>query len=383
MLPVSAISDSANKIRSLLFNEIVDLDEKNIKIGHPKETFREIESGNQNGENHLNLFFYDIKFDGYPADGLSEDPFYVRLYCLITALSSATETQVDSTTVTLSAGEMDLRLIGEVMRVLHEQPILSVNSGDNIAQLQIIPHSLDLDNLNHIWSTQDGTAYRLSVAYEMSLAPIPLARAVQQSPVVGDPQFVVWGAMRRPAHKEQEGLISLKPGVEFLEIDTVREDWMPHISFVEQINASNKELHYVFKVEGDLTNELNILIAGKENAKLKLVWNVWRRKTDHSVVSWKEDIADNVEPKEKEIKNAPGSTEPFFPNRIDPDNIDTRRVVNAKLPDDVNLADNKTWQAVLYAVYEWKHEDPKDSGNMVTTSIKSNPILFYGAKASA
>ncbi len=381
MLPVSAMSDAANKIRNLLAAQIDYLNVGQIKIGHPKDTIGLLPAE----MNFLNLFFYNVQYDGYPSDSSSEDPFYARLYCLITAVGIATDTQVNSTIVTLSAGEMDLRLIGEVIRVLHEHPVISVNSGDNveIAQLQVVPHTLNLDNLNHIWSTQGDTGYRLSVAYEMSLAPIPLAKAVQPSPMVGDPQFVVWGAMTRPVDKEKEGLISLKPGVEFFEIDTDREDWMPHISFVEQIDASNKELQYVFKVEGELTNDLDILIAGKENAKLKLVWNVWRRKTDHSVIAWKEDIADSVEPKEKEIKNDSGSLEPFFPNRIDPDNIDARRVVKAKLPDDVKHADNKTWQAVLYAIYEWEHEEPLDSGNIVKTPIKSNPLLCYGVGVSA
>ena len=374
MLPVSAISDAANKLRSILLDQIDDLDDvKRIKIGHPKDTFDDMKKD----LNHLNLFFYNVKFDGYPADGLSDDPFYVRLHCLITAVGAKKESAV------ISSGENDLRLIGEVMRVLHEQPILSVDNGDNveIAQLQIIPHSLDLDNLNHIWSTQGETAYRLSVAYEMSLAPIPLANATKPGALVGDPRIVSWGAMTRPVDQEKEGMISFKPGVEFLEIDTDRDDWIPHISFVEQIDVSYQELQYVFKVEADLSNELDILIAGEENAKLKLVWNVWRRKTDHSVVSWKEDIVDSVEPKEKEIKNDPGSTEPFFPNRIDPENIDSRRIVKAKLPDDVRLTDTKTWQAVLYAIYEWEHEEPLDSGNIVTTPIKSNSVLFYGVGA--
>ncbi|MCK5354625.1 MAG: DUF4255 domain-containing protein, partial [Methyloprofundus sp.] len=271
-------------------------------------------------------------------------------------------------------------LIGEVMRVLHEHPILSIDRGDNveIAQLQIIPHLLDLDNLNHIWSTQGDTAYRLSVAYEMSLAPVAMAIAAEPSPLVATPQMLSWGAMNRLMNEDKAGVISLKPGVEYFEIDTDREDWVPHISYVEQILASPPELQNVFKIEGGLTRELDILVAGKENATLQLVWNVWRRKVDHSIVAWREGIPDQVPPQEKEISNAPGSTVPFFPNRIDPDDIDSRRIVKAKLPDDIALADTKAWQAVLYAVHEWEHEEPLGSGNRVVTGIISNPVLFYG-----
>ena len=99
------------------------------------------------------------------------------------------------------------------------------------------------------------------------------------------------------------------------------------------------------------------------------------------VKSKSKSTAKSPSAKEKEIKNDPGSTEPFFPNRIDPENIDSRRIVKAKLPDDVRLTDTKTWQAVLYAIYEWEHEEPLDSGNIVTTPIKSNSVLFYGVGA--
>ncbi len=371
MLPVSALSDAANKLRGLLLSQIDDIEEiKQLKIGHPKETFDDMDSD----LNNLNLFFYNIRFDGYPADGLSDDPFYVRLYCLITAVGA------NNVSTAISAGENDLRLIGEVMRVLHEHPILSIDRGDNveIAQLQIIPHLLDLDNLNHIWSTQGDTAYRLSVAYEMSLAPVAMAIAAEPSPLVATPQMLSWGAMNRLMNEDKAGVISLKPGVEYFEIDTDREDWVPHISYVEQILASPPELQNVFKIEGGLTRELDILVAGKENATLQLVWNVWRRKVDHSIVAWREGIPDQVPPQEKEISNAPGSAVPFFPNRIDPDDIDSRRIVKAKLPDDIALADTKAWQAVLYAVHEWEHEEPLGSGNRVVTGIISNPVLFYG-----
>ncbi len=368
MVEVSSLSFAANELRALLYEEILGLEADQIKIGHPKDTFEVMDKS----KNNLNLFFYNVQYDGYPSDGLSEDPFYVRLYCLITP--------VGMKTANLSPGENDLRLVGEVMRVLHEQPMILVNDGDKneIAQLQIVPHPLNLDNLNHIWSTQGDTAYRLSVAYEMALAPIPRAEAVDRSSLVGDPGMVCWGAMTHPPGKEKDGLISLKPMVEYLETDTDREDWMPHICFIEKINASHKELHYVFRVEGGLNKEMDVLIAGRNNGKVKFVWNVWRRKADNSIVAWKEDIPDSALPVEKGIKNNLGPSNPFFPNRIDPGNIDSRRIVKVKLPDDIKESDTKTWQAMLYAIHEWNHEEPADSGDFVTSFIKSNSVLFYG-----
>ena len=87
MLPVSAISDAANKLRNLFLDQIDDLDDvKRIKIGHPKDTFEDMEKVKD--KNQLNLFFYNVTYDGYPADGVSADPFYVRLHCLITAVGA-------------------------------------------------------------------------------------------------------------------------------------------------------------------------------------------------------------------------------------------------------------------------------------------------------
>jgi len=229
MLPVSAISDAANKLRNLLLDQIDDLDDaKRIRIGHPKNTLEDIEKKDKD-KNHLNLFFYNVSYDGYPADGLSEDPFYVRLHCLITAVGAKNGTP--------SAGENDLRLIGEVMRVLHEQPVISVDGGNNveIAQLQIVPHPLNLDNLNHIWSTQGDTAYRLSVAYEMALAPVPLAEAVERSPLVGETGTSARGSMDRNALPDSGfGILPSAPTVPEIKVDTSRSDWTPHICFVYQ-----------------------------------------------------------------------------------------------------------------------------------------------------
>jgi len=378
MLPVSSLSRAAYSLRNLLtqnIDEFVTIE--NIKIGHPSDTIKDIEALEENG---LNLFFYDLNYDGYPADGLSEDPFYVRLNCLITAIGQKSTESEGGSDRDVSKGENELRLISEVMRILHEQPILSVAdiNQNEVAQLQIVPYTMNLDNLNHIWSTQNDTSYRLSVAYEMALVPVPNILPSERAPIVGDSSMVSWGTKTRDTENEKDGLISLKPEVEYLEIDTSGDDWMPHICFVEEISPTEDTLHYVFNVESNLVDELNILIAGNNNGTVKLVWNIWQRKTNNSIVVWKEDIPDVVVPLEKQIKDHVIPTDAFFPNRIDPDNIDSRRIFQVKLPVDVVQSDTKTWQAILYATHEWDHEEPVGSGVMKTELIKSNSVLLYG-----
>lgn len=235
MLPVSALSDAANKLRTLLFDQIDDLEDvTRIRIGHPKDTLEDMKSNDD--KNQLNLFFYNVSYDGYPADGLSADPFYVRLHCLITAVGAKA-----ATTGSPSQGENDLRLIGEVMRVLHQQPVISVDGGtnDEIAQLQVVPHPLSLDNLNHIWSTQGDTAYRLSVAYEMALAPIPLAEALERSPLVGEIGTRVQGDMDRAALPAGGfGIETSAPVVPKVTVDHRKPDWSAHICFVDEADSS-------------------------------------------------------------------------------------------------------------------------------------------------
>ncbi|MCP4494548.1 MAG: DUF4255 domain-containing protein [Gammaproteobacteria bacterium] len=384
MLPASSLSSAAYSLRNLLVTHIDELDDINhIKIGHPGDTIKDLEDFD---ENCLNLFFYDVIYDGYPADGSSENPFYVRLHCLITAVghkSKEPEAPGSAEERDVSKGENELRLVGEVMRLLHEQPVLLVAdaAANTIAELQVIPHNMNLDNLNHIWSTQSDISYRLSVAYEMALAPVPYALPTRSAPVVGDSQMVSWGARSRDQENEKDGLISLQPQVELLEIDVSSDDWMPHICFVETLEDTSQQLHYVFKVEGALDVAFDVLVAGKDLGTVKLVWNLWRRKTDNSIVAWQQDIADTELPVEKEIKDGPASSETFVPNSIDPDDIDPRRIFKVKLPAEAGDADTKTWQAMLYAVREWNHEYPSGSGEFITTSIKSNSVLLYGDSA--
>lgn len=384
MLPIGSLSEAAYGLRQLLVARITDFESDigRIRIGHPGANLKELEQSTENG---LNLFFYHVDYDGYPTDGTADSPFYVRLYCLITAVCQKMD-KTDPDNISgrdIGKGENELRLIGEVMRVLHQQPVFSLLDSDNaeIATLQIVPYKLTLDNLNHIWATQGSeTPYRLSAAYEMSLAPVPYALPTTSSPLVGDPGMLSWGAMVRQSGKEKAGLNSLKPLVEYLEIDTTVADWMPHLSLVDKFGQPDATLHYVFKVAGSPAAELAILIAGKEGESISFFWNVWRRrKSDNAIVAWREDIADLQTP--VAVIENDTSGDPFYPNRIDPQAIDPRRVCQVKLPTDITASDTKSWQATLSAVRSWQHADPSGNGATITTKIKSNLLLLHGEGA--
>ncbi len=143
-------------------------------IGNPAEAV----PGQADTEHRVNLFFYRFEPSGFHADTSPGDIWWIRLHCLITAFGVA-EDQV-------SSGENDLRLVGELMRLFHETPVLnSVNVDDEEFRLQVVFHPLSADDLNHIWSTQNEVSYRPSVAYEMALAPVVPVKHSLGSPLVG------------------------------------------------------------------------------------------------------------------------------------------------------------------------------------------------------
>jgi len=379
MLPASSLSKAAYGLRNLLLDNIDEFDNiENIMIGHPGDTLKVLEGLE---ENAINLFFYDLNYDGYPVDVSYDNPFYVRLNCLVTAIGYESSEPEGAVSRDVSKGENELRLIGEVMRILHEHPILTVEDNDEneVAQLQVVPHTINLDNLNHIWSTQSETSYRLSIAYEMALAPIPNNLPVQSSPLVTRPGMLAWGDTNRTEDKQTQGMFSITPLVEFLETDTTIDNWVPHICLFDTTDPENTTLQYVYNVTSNLDQTLDILVAGKEDSNVRFEWSVWRRKIDNSIVAWKEEIADTETPEEKQLSNEPGNTDPFFPSRIDPGDIDSRRIFQVMLPADVREPDTKSWQAVLYAVHDWEHEVGEGNPELTTTFVKSNAIILFGA----
>ena len=341
MVAVSSLSVAANELRTLLQKEITGLDVDQIRIGHPKDTFDDMKKD----VNYLNLFFYNVQYDGYPSDGLSGDPFYVRLYCLITAVGAKKGNP--------SPGENDLRLVGEVMRVLHEQPVISVGSGNNgeITQLQIVPHPLNLDNLNHVWSTQGDTAYRLSVAYEMALAPIPLAEAVARSSLVGESGIRVQGDMDRELLPDGGfGIETSSPVVPRISVDVRKPDWCPHICFVNEINS--KLAYTLLMPESQLPAsgflQLKVVVAGKPSEPVELVWESW-----NPTAGWEKSDSSQNETVKTDVIDPDNFFDPFHPD----------------LAPAINLPIQSRGQATLYAERAWQRSD----GSTVT--LRSNPLL--------
>jgi hypothetical protein len=142
------------------------------------------------GDKHfLNLFAYRVAPSGFSASNGSDEPFFVRIYALLTPFL----TDQDG-----GALDVDLRILGHVIRVLASQPIVpgllpgnsadpeDFRSGPHLDyQLQAVLQAPTMEELNHIWTTQGSElAYRLSAAYEFALIPIePLDHRAAAGPV--------------------------------------------------------------------------------------------------------------------------------------------------------------------------------------------------------
>ncbi len=117
-------------------------------------------------DHRLNLLFY--RFEPSPAprnipmvpEGRpleSQELERVSVHCLITAFG-VPEGGV-------SAGENDLRLLGEVLRIFQEQPVFEATRGDGRkALIQVALHDLTVEKIHDLWSTQGAVGFRPSVA---------------------------------------------------------------------------------------------------------------------------------------------------------------------------------------------------------------------------
>lgn len=289
--------------------------------------------------NHrVNLFFYRIEPAGFFTGDTPGDPWWVRLHCLVTGFGLDEEQ--------LSAGENDLRLLGEVMRLFHETPVQSaLTVDDETFRLQVVFHPLGADELNHIWSTQGDVSYRPSVAYEMALAPVLPSERRPESPLVGR----IGSAVRAvPAARTSPfGGATAAPPVPRSTVDASRPDWAPVICFV----AGGACAQSLLFAQGSQELEdfvPQIWVAGEPGASVTLAWQRWT-----STGGW-QDVADTTAATATDLT-------------LDPEGAGDAETVEVALPEEL-VSDGG--QAVLYAERIWVR-----GSDGVTVTVRSNPLL--------
>lgn len=286
----------------------------------------------------VNLFFYRIDPFGFDSDGLPGETGWIRLHCLVTAFGLLEDN--------ISVGENDLRLLGEVMRLFHETPVLAPLDVDGESiQLQVVLQPLGTDDINHIWSTQGEIAYRTSVAYEMAVMPIiPRERAIS-SPLAGAIGTEVRGAMRKQG-PFGGSMFGVEPRP--ITVHTDSESWAPHIVFLYD-GAFAYSLAFAVGGAALAAFVPTVVILGEPGAPVSLQWDRWS-----STTGWA--------PAPGAGTDATASARSLEPDETDADTTDV------DLP--LEGAEPVAGQLVLYAVREYL----RAADNAVMT-VRSNPLL--------
>lgn len=321
-----------------------------VMLGNPMEST----PGEGETDPRINLFFYRFEPYGFNADRLPNEIEFLRAYCLVTPFGAMVEF--------ISAGENDLRLLGEVIRIFHQHPVFLVSAGEQQFQIQAIYNPLDMETIMRIWSTQGSVIYRPSVAYEFAVVPV-----IPSTPLVGSPLVASAGlevaATLDPPRRPFSGT-TYTPMVVTRVVDTRRQDWAPAVCLIYQ-DRCIETLGLALGTAALAGFAPRLRVAGlpaeqaatPEAAQVRLFWDLWDRQAGWRTVPARE---------------APVT---IRAERIDPTVPDEAAAVAVDLPAGFS---EHTGQAVLYAVREYRRAQ-----DGVALTVRSNPILVTVHEAPA
>ena len=333
-LPISSISAVCRSIADFISTGLEASSHSiRVLIGNPIDAL----PGQSDTDHRINLFFYRLEPSGFFPDSDPGGTWWVRLHCLITGFGVSEEQ--------ISCGENDLRLIGEVVRLFHENPILNtLQVGDETFRMQVVFQPLTPDDLNHIWSTQGDVNYRPSVVYEMALAPVIPRERTPAAPLVGAIGSTVAGTMAART-APFSGDITTPPVVP-IQVDDSRIDWAPAICFLYQGNCT-KSLAFADGSPELAAFSPSVWVAGAVGSSVNLVWECWTAEA-----GW---------------VRQPGSIAAVpTTDKIDPELSSTAVPVAAPWP----LTAGSVGQAMLYAERTYQR---LPGGPLLT--VRSNPLL--------
>lgn len=334
-LPQSTLSRICRAIADFLAISLnASTNNLRVMIGNPAAAA----PGPSVNEHRLNLFFYRVEPVGMLNAAAPDEIWRVRLHCLITAFAR-NEPQV-------SAGENDMRLIGEVVRIFHERPLMnSLNLDGEEVRMEVLYNAIGLDDLNHLWATQGDVALRPSVAYELSLAPVIPSTRDTGSPLVAATGLQVFGDMgARHAPFNADGMV-WEPAVPYRRVSGEAEDWAPVICLVHEGRCA---LSLSFAVGSPSLSGFTprVWIAGLSGSPVILRWETWSSATGWSTAGT--------------AVNTVSSSEV-----MDPEKAEGATTQPVPLP----FTDH-AGQAVLYA--ERSYVRGSDGANL---TVRSNPVL--------
>jgi len=269
-LKPSSLSFASETIRSFLAANLegvpADID---VVVGSP--------GGDQipGDKNAVNLFFYRFEPSGFGPIARPDEPWRIRVHCLVSAFGTLFEN--------VASGENELRMLGEVMRLFHENPILSsaefIPPGDapgEVFRIETVFHPMGEETLGQFWSAHtsaEGRSLAPSVAYEFSLVPIvPETRRIDP-PVVG-----ALGAESRAGMARRFDPPTVPPTGPVLarvEVDIEDPSWAPQLCWLVGGTCQlTQSLDHATASSPGFT--VDLWIAGDTADTVELVWEHWR-----------------------------------------------------------------------------------------------------------
>ena len=329
-LPLSSLSRICRSIADFLGAEMeANSNSIRVLLGNPADAAKEFDT-----EHRVNLFFYLVEPSGFGSFD-PDETWLVRLQCLVTAFGIS-ENQV-------SAGENDLRLLGGVLRVFHENPILPAYDLDGTpVRAQVVFNPFTLDQINHIWSTQGDVAYRPSVAYEMALAPIPPSELRVPGPLVGSIGVDVFKDLK----PHPFGGNHIGPMVIVRTVNTDRPDWTPRLCLVDGGECAESLSFAVGSPELTAFTP-HAWVAGLPGSPVTLRWESWEAGT-----GWT-SLPNHVDTQASSVV-------------LDPAAAGAATTVAAPMP-----FKDRAGQLVLYAV-----RDAERFPDGLAIQVRSNPVLI-------
>ncbi|MFC6671264.1 DUF4255 domain-containing protein [Marinobacterium aestuariivivens] len=213
----------------------------------------------------VNLFFYRFEPGGFEAGLRPGEPWHIRLFCLITAFA------VDEDPI--ASGENDLRILGHIMQLFRQTPVLQPVSADGEEiRLQVIFSPVTDEQINQVWSTQGDTTYRPSLIYEMALAVItPITPAAKPPLVAAIGQEALVDMSAR--HAGFSGIVE-HPVVHPVRIDVDNPQWQPALCWIlDDVCAHTLSFDVDSPEFAAFTPR--IWLAGVPGEPVQLNWKVW------------------------------------------------------------------------------------------------------------
>jgi hypothetical protein len=157
-----------------------------VEVGNPAQFHPRLSS-----EPLVTLFLYRIAPDHAAFLSRPDAGLAVRLHVAITVYCAASEEEGES------AGTKELRILSSIARIFMETPRIGpipirdvapigplalLTANDLFVEMHLL--SPDMEEVNHIWTTQADTPYRTSLVYEVSFGFVTPSRLADEGPPV-------------------------------------------------------------------------------------------------------------------------------------------------------------------------------------------------------